>query len=289
VKRLRLAVLLALVACTSPAPRTSSPAPSPSAVASPSPSPAPPVRFAVIGDWGAGTPAQRAVAERMCAVRRTHPFDVVVTAGDNFYGPDGTATRRTFDVPEACLLRARITWRATWGNHDVAGASTGTVLGAKNRWYSWRLGSVELFMLDSNQTASAAQRRWLQTALASSRAPVKIAVFHHPPYTGGFHVDNEGVKRAWVPLFRQYRVALVVSGHNHAYEHSRVDGIDYVVSGGGGAATYPCVSRPPTLLYCRSLHHFLLVEATGATVGVMAVTSDGGTLDRFEATPARSG
>src|SRR5687768_6943631 len=106
--RPKLALLVALVACTPSETAKILPSPSPSA-SSAFPSAAPDVfRFAVIGDWGAGTAAQRAVAERMCAVRRIRPFDVVVTTGDNFYGPDGTATSRNFRGPQRCLLDAGI-------------------------------------------------------------------------------------------------------------------------------------------------------------------------------------
>lgn len=277
----RVALLLALAACTSP--RPSGPALSPSVSPEPSASPSAPqtFRFAVIGDWGAGTREQRAIADRMCTVRKTRPFEVVVTAGDNFYGPDGTATARNYSGPSRCLLDGRVVWRATWGNHDLAGRSTATVLGAKERWYSWRGGDAEFFMLDSNSSRNAAQRQWLEGALQRSTAFVKVAVFHHPPYTGGYHTNDRNVQQTWVPLFRRYDVTLVITGHNHAYERSLVDGIDYVISGGGGAPVYPCVSRPVTMLICRPVHHFLIVEVAGKRVDVTAVTAGGESLDRF--------
>jgi tartrate-resistant acid phosphatase type 5 len=242
----------------------------------------PPVRVAVLGDWAAGTAAERAVAQRMCAVRRARTFDVVVTTGDNFYNPDGTATQGNYFSPERCLLAApAVRWRAVWGNHDVAGLSTGTILGARSRWYSWTLGGAEFFMLDSNQPGNEQQRAWLENALRSSAAVVKIAVFHHPAYTAGLHTNNEGVRRAWVGLFKRYGVALVLSGHNHDYEHSRVDGLDYVVSGGGGASLYPCVSSPAYLITCKVVHHFLVLELRGRAIDLSAMSAGGETIDHF--------
>lgn len=238
--------------------------------------------FAVKGDWGAGTPEQAAVTNRMCETRRRVPFDVVVTTGDNFYRPDSIATQTNYFSPEACLIsHPGHQWRAVWGNHDLKGDSTGGVLGAVQRTYTWALGPVQFFMLDSNRTADGAQEEWLAAELARSRARVKIAVFHHPPFTVGLHESNLEAQRRWVPLFEQHGVDLVLSGHNHGYEHSAVKEVDYVVSGGGGAQLYPCVDDRPWLLVCLSANHFLVVEIEGSAVSVKAIGTSGEEIDSF--------
>jgi hypothetical protein len=38
----------------------------------------------------------------------------------------------------------------------------------------------------------------------------------------------------WVPLFEDYHVDLVVSGHTHAYLRGRRNGVTYTIVGGGG-------------------------------------------------------
>ena len=239
--------------------------------------------FAVKGDWGAGTRAQRDVTAEMCAIRKTRPFRYVVTTGDNFYNPDGIATRSNFYDPERCLIAYRgNTWRAVWGNHDVAGTSTATVLGSPQKYYTWSVGATQFFMLDANIPADATQRAWLEHVLSSSRAQVKIVVFHQPAFTSGLHADDSGVQRNWVPLFVRYHITLVLTGHNHDYEHLKVDGIDYVVSGGGGQTSYPCLRVEPGALRCVSAYHFLLVTVSSGTVTVEAVRPSGGLLDRFE-------
>src|SRR5688500_1221364 len=65
----------------------------------------PPFRFAVIGDYGSGFATQHEVADRMCDWRRDHPFDDVITTGDNIY-PDGAQEhfQRNFFGPYSCLL-----------------------------------------------------------------------------------------------------------------------------------------------------------------------------------------
>ncbi|MDQ4149116.1 MAG: metallophosphoesterase [Actinomycetota bacterium] len=238
--------------------------------------------FAVKGDWGAGTREQAAVTAQMCRSRQATPFDMVVTTGDNFYNPDGIATQGNYYRPEACLIsHPRHTWRASWGNHDVSGNSTATVLGAE-RYYRWSASHVDFFVLDSNQAADRAQRAWLDAQLRNSRAPVKVAVFHHAPYTVGLHEGNQNVIRNWVPLFERYGVSLVLTGHNHAYEHSVVNGVHYVITGGGGARAYPCEEQATWLLRCLAIHHFLVVEAVGETLSVKAIDATGGEIDAFD-------
>lgn len=240
-----------------------------------------PVVVAVKGDFGSGSQAQAAVTRRMCAVREKEPFLDVLTTGDNFYDPDGTATAANYERPEACLTRyPGHRWRATWGNHDVEGRSTGSVLGAR-RWYAWSAGSADFFALDSNSVGDHGQRAWLVRRLSASTAPVKIVFFHHSPFTtGSVHRDDQRVRREWVPLFERFGVILVLTGHTHLYEHSLVHGIDYVVTGGGGRDLYACVRNPPTLVRCEPSFHFLLLRIDRNGVDVHAIDSSGETIDR---------
>src|SRR5438132_1610785 len=126
-----LAALALLVACTATHPSRPANSPrAPGSSASASTTPAHAFVFAVKGDWGAGTPAQQQVTTEMCAIRKRIPFRFIVTTGDNFYSPDGNATQSNFYQPERCLIDyPENTWRAVWGNHDLGGPSTGTVLG----------------------------------------------------------------------------------------------------------------------------------------------------------------
>ena len=237
------------------------------------------VRMLVKGDWGAGTTAQAAISRRMCRSHAARPADVILTTGDNFYSPAGRATRANFDRPEACLLRAGLPWRATWGNHDLGGRSTATRLASPRRWYSFARGPVRVIVLDGNNPSSRAQLRFLRTTLGRAMEPVRIVSIHQPPYTAGLHAPSRAQQRLLVPLFRRHGVSLVLSGHNHAYERMVTGGITYVVTGGGGAGLYPCVRRAPGLRACKAEHHFLEVDATDDSLRVRAVRRNGSTLE----------
>ncbi len=270
-----------------PAPgRTTETAPPARGATGPS-APAPAVRFAVKGDWGWGGRAQAAVTRRMCAAHRSRPFAFVLTTGDNLYRPDGVATRANFHRPEACLVRAGVRWRAVWGNHDLHGDGTATVLGSPRRYYTFSSGPLRVVVLDANRPDDAAQLRFLRRTLGAATEPMRIVAFHQPAHTAGIHRPGRAQRRLWVPLFRRHGVALVLQGHNHAYERIVADGVTYIVTGGGGAPLYPCVRPVAGLRRCLLAHHHLEIEASAAAARIRVVDPRGRVLESV-AVPART-
>lgn len=239
------------------------------------------MRFLVKGDWGTGSPAQAAVTRRMCAEARRAPVEFVLTTGDNFYAPDGTATTANYWSPERCLRALRIPWRAAWGNHDLGGASTADVLGARERYYSFVNGPVRVIVLDANDPTDTDQLRFLRLQLRDAPEPVRIVAFHQPVYTSGLHEPSADAQRLWAPRFRAGRVALVLQGHNHMYERLEVDGVTYITTGGGGAGLYPCVRPAPGLRKCVLAYNFLTVTARASAITVRATTPRGITIERI--------
>jgi hypothetical protein len=84
-------------------------------------------------------------------------------------------------------------------------------------------------------------RRWLEDALppvaeaAGTGRMWRIPFCHHPPYSAGPDHGNmpEQIDRL-LPLYRRAGVPLVLSGHEHNFQHGRVGGLDYVIAGAGG-------------------------------------------------------
>lgn len=254
------------------APVTTAQAPQPPAPAG--------VHFAVKGDWGYGGSGQASVTRRMCAEQRTAPFAFVLTTGDNFYRPDGTATAANFTRPEACLIRSGVRWRPAWGNHDLGGDGTATALGEKRHWYTFASGPLRVVVLDANVPGDPAQLRFLKRTLAAARQPLRVVAFHQPAYTLGLHAPGETQQRLWAPVFRRYGVALVLQGHNHAYERFVVGGVTYITTGGGGAPLYPCVRFSRYAKACTAEFHFLLADADAGGITVQAVRPDGSRIER---------
>ena len=232
------------------------------------------------GDWGDGTRAQAAVTRRMCAEARRSPFAFVLTTGDNFSAPDGVATRDNFWRPERCLRALGLRWRAAWGNHDVRGEATATVLRSPRRYYAFSAGPARILVLDANAPADPGQLAFMRRELRGGGDAVRIVAFHQPLESAGLHGPDPEQRRLWTPLLRRGGVDLVLQGHNHAYERLVVDGITYVTTGGGGAQLYPCVRPAEGLRACRFAHHFLAVTVAPDAISVRAVSPRGTTLER---------
>jgi len=249
------------------------------------------VAFLAVGDYGVGGSPELAAGQRMKRFETRHAASMLVTLGDNDYlgSPARFRSnwRRAFGWARAEGLRVG----GVLGNHDYelgrGGYELGT-LGMPRRYYTRRLGDVQLFFLDSN-AVSARQTRWLEQVLSSSIATWKIALFHHPPYTCGGHSGDADVVRSWVPLFEANGVQLVLSGHDHNYQRfAAKNGVAYVVDGGGGAGLYGlrgCPSSYPPRVRARYEHGFLYVSATDDRLYVSAVNLRGRTIDHFAVAP----
>ncbi|MFN2389163.1 MAG: metallophosphoesterase [Actinomycetota bacterium] len=245
-------------------------------------------RFVVIGDFGTGRTTQHRVGETMCSWRVTHPFDLVVTTGDNIY-PDGDPSRfqNRFKEPFACLLERGVRFRSSLGNHDIVtdngrGEIADPAFGMRARNYVVRQGGVRFVIFDSNRLNMS----WLRRALRSRDGDRwTVAVFHHPVFSPGTgHSSTPGFRPALPRLFRRRGVDLVLNGHDHVYAVSEpLRRIRYVVTGGGGGRLYGCDPRWFTDV-CVARHHFLDVVASRDEIVVTAVAQDGRVFDRFRTT-----
>lgn len=290
-------VLVVLVVVTSCAVAGDQGGVAPSALqttASPSPTgtAAPPrdtalMRFAVIGDFGSGFEPQYQLGQRMCFWRQDHPFDLVITTGDNIYDRgEPEHFDEKFFQPYDCLFDAGVRWRAVLGNHDVLTDNGRPELeepafGMKGRNYVVRKKGVRFVMWDSTDP----NRKWLRKNLGTEPGDRWTVVsFHHPVFTPGPHGDTPGFRPSLPRLFARKGVDLVLNGHDHLYALMPPKRkVRYVVTGGGGAGTYDCL-RPETTEKCIERHHFLYVVARAGKLTVRAIPPTGGEIDRFTTT-----
>lgn len=176
------------------------------------------------------------------------------------------------------------------------------------RWYSVALGSKVLgICLDSDTSLlpGSAQRLWLENQIADLNPKVRLVllVLHHPPLADvqtGQLADhnprpNEISLAEYLKTVAPHSTArfVVSAGHTHNYERLQMDGVTYLVSGGGGAAPYP-VERTSADLYRDAdfpNYHYVRFEMHGdRLVGEMIRLTDYGdaspkrweTRDRFE-------
>ncbi len=195
------------------------------------------VRFAIIGDSGTGKPEQFEVARQMSAWRTTLPFTFVLMLGDNIYGGHSPADLdRKFAQPYKPLTDSQVKFYASLGNHDNPAERFYEPfnMGGK-RYYDFKKGNVEFFALDSTYM-DPVQLDWLKQELKSSSAAWKICYFHHPLYSDGkYHGPDLDLRHRIEPIFEQYAVDVVFTGHEHVYERIKPqNGIYYFILGNAG-------------------------------------------------------
>src|SRR5271165_6094593 len=195
------------------------------------------VRFAIIGDSGTGERPQFEIAERMAASRRNFPFDFVLMLGDNIYGSKTAADfQKKFETPYEPLRDAGVKFYAALGNHDHTSERLYKPFNMNGqRYYTFKVGNVQFFALDSNYM-DPAQLEWLEQQLSGSGAAWKICFFHHPLYSHGkFHGSDVDLRTRLEPMLMKYGVDVVLNGHEHVYERVKPQhGIYYFVLGNSG-------------------------------------------------------
>jgi acid phosphatase type 7 len=254
-------------------------------------------RFAVMGDFGAGTKGQMQVAKLL----EKSPAELVLLTGDLIYGrgEEEHYDKRFFE-PYRRSLRRMTFWPAL-GNHDV-GTKDGAALLAifdvpmngpaglqPGRNYSFDYGNAHIVSIDSNASARVLQDvigPWMERDLKASRQPWKFVFFHHPPYSSAAHGENTKTKNTLVPIFQRAGVDIVFCGHDHSYERTKsMEGVIYVVSGNGGQRLYEHKNpHDYTAKFYNAKHGLTEVEIEGGKLVLRHVNVDGEEIDRLELT-----
>lgn len=238
--------------------------------------------FAVMGDTRSNPEAHHQVVERLLAqspVFYLHTGDLVADG-------DSVSDWDTFFSVEQDLL-CRVPLLSVLGNHEHGSPLyfEALHLPGNERWYSFDYGNVHLVALDlptdDTYLPDAEQFRWLADDLSRTRQPWKMVFFHVPLYSSGPHGSNLSARAVLEPLFIQYGVALVFSGHDHDYERSVANGITYVVTGGGGAPLYEPTTENSASVYFTTTTHAVLVNVAGPRLTVSALRPDGVIFDTF--------
>lgn len=84
--------------------------------------------------------------------------------------------------------------------------------------YAFEYGNALFLMIDATSDVDA-HTAWIAETLKKTTAVWKFAVFHFPPYN--FEEPYPEIQKAWVPLFDQYHVDMVMGGHIHYYMRSK--------------------------------------------------------------------
>lgn len=175
--------------------------------------------------------------------------------GDNYASVRDSHLNRT-----ARHLGSKVPFFIAWGNHDGKNPSDPLRLSADmpSRWrtdtlsphtpgfgsFSFEYGGVFFVCLEYFTTVDDACARthndvtngWLDAALSSSEARAarfRVVAVHAPPFCERWVDGCAFLREHLVPRLEKYGVALCLSGHMHGFERGELNGVTYIIAGGG--------------------------------------------------------
>jgi 3',5'-cyclic AMP phosphodiesterase CpdA len=239
------------------------------------------IKFVVYGDnrgvwdnWQNATLVARSIEEKTP--------DFVLSSGDLVL--NGKNRSQWIDFFSISSFIHNSTLYPILGNHELYGSSYFKyfILPNNERWYSFDNGPVHFIGLDSNPRNAfrLSQMIWLIRNLRANAKPFTIVYFHHPMYSSGAHGSTLYVRFLWRHIFEYYGVDIVFNGHDHSYERGKVNNVNYIVTGGGGAPLYNVGSSWWTI-FSEKTYHYCFITANQSLLTLRAIKPDGVIIDSF--------
>jgi hypothetical protein len=222
-------------------------------------------------------------------IAQEHPSVLLITGDTPFHGASAEDWK-VFDQETEPWRKEGIVELPTTGNHEVLG---GRNQGIKNyldhfpsierhRNYSALAGNVEVISLDMNAENEDQQVAWFGLQLDHVPPQVDfLMILYHIPWMADEQSEViVGLPSADALRYRSVLEAhldklrakvLVLNGHIHNYERFEQHGVEYVVTGGGGAQPYPLLVRGAADLYHdhprgHPVYHYLTLDVNGRSL-----------------------
>ncbi len=207
-------------------------------------------------------------------------------------GADPGLWRKFFDIESGLLRRSSVF--PVIGDNDMK-AGRGLVKSyfpmLREEYYHFQWGGIHFFGMNSWGSTGgqpkeeldqhSKQLDWLIANLEKPEvqaAPFRILFVHDPIHISRGR-SSDLLKKVWAPVLEKFNVDMVLASW-HMYERSIKNGINYFISGGGGAELIWMDKNPNFTAQMDALqHHFLNIEVNSTSITVNAVSQDGTFLD----------
>jgi len=261
------------------------------------PEPWTPYRFIAFGDSRSGYADHRRVAE---AILQEAP-DIYFNSGDiSCTGTDELCWQNHFDIEKD--LMATTYMMPAIGNHDTDGANVANYQkffapppngkgDLEGRFYFQDWGNARFIVLDYTIgfPPGSVQSDWmlevLQDAYDSKDILHTLIIVHEGPYTAKSGRSGNSNLRNMMGTFKDLGVTCIFSGHDHHYYRGESDnGVNFLVTGGGGAGLYDCDMTQDwgiRNVMCEKTYHYVMFDVNGPDISAVAITSNGEELERF--------
>jgi Icc-related predicted phosphoesterase len=187
--------------------------------------------------------------------------DFVINSGDIV--PTGYAKEyHEYYIP--ALLQTDIPYFVAIGNHDDSSDSMAReyryLFGEKALNYYFDYGKARYVFIDNVTDVQPYEEtlRWLDKTLADTpKGYRKYVATHKPPSTikkWAYHAWDDAESKVFTDLMTKHQVDEVYLGHIHAYSTATYGGVNYTLSGGGGAGLH---DRYGPL---GNVHHYVICD-----------------------------
>ncbi len=227
-----------------------------------------PFSFAVVGD----ARMHATWATVASSILAKHPR-FAIQSGDN----NNNATVSAGDWQDYYLkgqaMFASVPMFAAAGNHDVTLLGNSASFSAYNvapqsssgsdLYYAFVYGNAGFVAIDTNSPTSGLS--WVKGALTKLSGGPLFAFHHHPLYSCGSHGSDVSMQAFYQSAFEGAKLTVDYTGHDHdLIVWSTVNGVRYVVSGGGGTSLYGLKTCQGP--FSKSGYGFMMVDVDGQSV-----------------------
>lgn len=279
-----------------------------------------PVRVAALGDIGCTNDGDDAIA----FIAALPNLDIFLAVGDLTYT---SSPNCLVDNLNAGGIMAKT--KIVIGNHDDTEDGSASYRSAalsafstpSGGYYNFQVQNVFFIGMDTQRDYSASSAQYtatvaaLQTASSSSTVDWIVVYYHKPSLTApSNHAPLTDFRNLYHPLFDQYKVDLIINGHNHNMQRSypvkhntgspssptvmstapdnvytNIDGRIFIVSGAGGDSLYGIDSVPSYTAFTNDNDRgpfFFETENTSTTrslIGNFVLAQSGSTIEILDA------
>ncbi len=243
--------------------------------------------FAAMGDNRSGPQIFGNITKK---IKMHHPL-FLLCLGDLSFDSKYSTWKEDFFISNNLDLISEVPFYNAIGNHEGWEKNTRAFQQAFDLntpegnlpYYSFECGDVYFLVLSSLHPLKegSEQFEYAKKSILSTNKKWKIAALHHPPYSCGGHKSSKAVQEISTKLFEPNKFDIILSGHSHFYQHNFLNGVRYIITGGGGSP----LAEPS---YCEFTiksekdYHYLIFEVTHSRITMKAINLYGKVIEEIQ-------